>query len=87
MVIKTLQKLEFRSIFQAPSHNFKILTIPIMLAYGKSYKHRFVKKRDGHKHCIKSSFDSCNVLKFQNTSHSQRIIPWEVVQAWFHEKM
>ncbi|RWW47534.1 hypothetical protein BHE74_00046461 [Ensete ventricosum] len=29
---------------------------------------------------------SCTVSKFQNTSHSQRISPWEVVRAWFREK-
>ncbi|RRT44058.1 hypothetical protein B296_00033305, partial [Ensete ventricosum] len=54
-------KVEFRSIFRAPSRNFKILAISNVLAHGKSYEHGFVKKRDGHKLCTKSraklSFD------------------------------
>ncbi|RZR77628.1 hypothetical protein BHM03_00002743 [Ensete ventricosum] len=28
----------------------------------------------------------CSVLKIQNTSHSQRISPWEVIQTRFCEK-
>ncbi|RWV86625.1 hypothetical protein BHE74_00052928, partial [Ensete ventricosum] len=43
--------------FRAPSHNFKILVIPNVLAHGKSYEHGFAKKRYGHKLCAKSSFD------------------------------
>ncbi|RRT78114.1 hypothetical protein B296_00017453 [Ensete ventricosum] len=57
MVINTLRNVKFRSVFRAPSHNFKILAIHNMLAHGKSYKHGFVKKRDDHKLCVKSSFD------------------------------
>ncbi|RWV82180.1 hypothetical protein GW17_00056347 [Ensete ventricosum] len=30
---------------------------------------------------------SCTVLELQNTSHSHHISPWEVVRAWFREKM
>ncbi|RZS25890.1 hypothetical protein BHM03_00059163 [Ensete ventricosum] len=30
---------------------------------------------------------SCTVSKIQNTSHSRRISTWEVLRAWFHEKM
>ncbi|RWV94580.1 hypothetical protein BHE74_00018646 [Ensete ventricosum] len=30
---------------------------------------------------------SCTILEFQNTSHSQRISPCEVVRAQFREKM
>ncbi|RZR90602.1 hypothetical protein BHM03_00018512, partial [Ensete ventricosum] len=48
------RKVEFRSIFCAPSRKFKILAIPNVLAHGKSYNLGFVKKRDGHKHCTKS---------------------------------
>ncbi|RWW72765.1 hypothetical protein BHE74_00019405 [Ensete ventricosum] len=29
---------------------------------------------------------SCTILKFQKTDNSQRISPWKVVHAWFHEK-
>ncbi|RWW43030.1 hypothetical protein BHE74_00051353 [Ensete ventricosum] len=29
---------------------------------------------------------SCTVSKIQNTGHSRRISPSEVVRAWFHEK-
>ncbi|RRT59933.1 hypothetical protein B296_00043537, partial [Ensete ventricosum] len=50
-------KVEFRSIFRAPSQNFKILIIPKVLYHGKSYEHGFMKKLDGHKPCVKSSFD------------------------------
>ncbi|RRT35446.1 hypothetical protein B296_00051838 [Ensete ventricosum] len=30
---------------------------------------------------------SCDISEFQNTGHSERIIPWEVIQARFCEKM
>ncbi|RRT33453.1 hypothetical protein B296_00039125, partial [Ensete ventricosum] len=54
-------KVEFRSVFHAPSWNFKILAIPNVLAHGKSYEHGFMKKHDDHKLCPKShpktSFD------------------------------
>ncbi|RWV83864.1 hypothetical protein BHE74_00024454, partial [Ensete ventricosum] len=46
-----------RSIFCAPSRNFKILAIPNIFANWKSYEHGFVKKRVGHKRCAKSSFN------------------------------
>ncbi|RZS23463.1 hypothetical protein BHM03_00056404 [Ensete ventricosum] len=29
---------------------------------------------------------SCTISEIQNTSHSNRISPWEVVRAWFREK-
>ncbi|RZR92011.1 hypothetical protein BHM03_00020270 [Ensete ventricosum] len=29
---------------------------------------------------------SCTVSKIQNTSHSRRISPWEVVREWFRKK-
>ncbi|RWW43852.1 hypothetical protein BHE74_00050442, partial [Ensete ventricosum] len=29
---------------------------------------------------------SCVVSEIQNTDHSRRISPWEVVRAWFYEK-
>ncbi|RWV83301.1 hypothetical protein BHE74_00051875 [Ensete ventricosum] len=29
----------------------------------------------------------CTILEIQNTIHSQRISPWEVVRAWFCEKI
>ncbi|RWW37857.1 hypothetical protein BHE74_00056964, partial [Ensete ventricosum] len=54
---KVACNVEFRSIFCAPSQNFKILAIPNVLAHGKSYKHDFAKKCDGHKLCTKSHFD------------------------------
>ncbi|RZS16612.1 hypothetical protein BHM03_00048632 [Ensete ventricosum] len=46
---KNFARIEFRSIFHAPSRKFKILAIPDVLANGKSYEHGFVKKHDGHK--------------------------------------
>ncbi|RZS19286.1 hypothetical protein BHM03_00051660 [Ensete ventricosum] len=47
-------KVEFRSIFNAPSQKFKILAIPDVLAHGKPYEHSFAEKHDGHKLCAKS---------------------------------
>ncbi|RRT31124.1 hypothetical protein B296_00059157 [Ensete ventricosum] len=44
--------------FRAPSQKFKILVFPILLAYGKSYKHAFGKKYNGHKLCSKSRAES-----------------------------
>ncbi|RRT71524.1 hypothetical protein B296_00017901 [Ensete ventricosum] len=41
---KVARKVEFRSIFHAPSQKFKILAIHNVLAHGKSYEHSFVKK-------------------------------------------
>ncbi|RRT47130.1 hypothetical protein B296_00053941 [Ensete ventricosum] len=28
---------------------------------------------------------SCTVSEIQNTRHSQRTRPWEIIQAWFRE--
>ncbi|RWW56593.1 hypothetical protein BHE74_00036681 [Ensete ventricosum] len=53
------EKVEFRSVFRAPSQNFKILAIPNVLDHGKSYEHGFKKKCDGHKLCPKSRVESC----------------------------
>ncbi|RRT31166.1 hypothetical protein B296_00057614 [Ensete ventricosum] len=47
-----------RSVFRAPSRKFKILVIPILLAHGKSYKHAFAKKHNGHKLYVKSRAES-----------------------------
>ncbi|RRT45978.1 hypothetical protein B296_00053803, partial [Ensete ventricosum] len=58
---------EFRSIFCAPSPNFKILAIPNISANAKSYEHSFVKKYDGHKHYAKSSFDRFFVHRLKNS--------------------
>ncbi|RWW37468.1 hypothetical protein BHE74_00057407 [Ensete ventricosum] len=61
-MVKTLhevaRRVEFRSIFHAPSRKFKILAIPNILAHGKSYEHGFMKKCDGHKFCAKSRTES-----------------------------
>ncbi|RWV86152.1 hypothetical protein BHE74_00047997, partial [Ensete ventricosum] len=58
---KVACKVEFRSVFHAPSWNFKILAIPNVLTHGKLYEHGFAKKRNGYKlcakSCAKSSFD------------------------------
>ncbi|RWW45531.1 hypothetical protein BHE74_00048622, partial [Ensete ventricosum] len=61
--------VEFRSIFCAPSQKFKILTIPNVLAHGKSYEHDFMKKCDGHKVCSKMSFDRFFVHRLQNSKY------------------
>ncbi|RRT34564.1 hypothetical protein B296_00058395, partial [Ensete ventricosum] len=57
------------SIFCVPSQKFKILAIPNVLAHGKSYEHGFVKKRDGHKSCVKSSFDRFFVHRLRNSKY------------------
>ncbi|RRT45176.1 hypothetical protein B296_00055306, partial [Ensete ventricosum] len=91
IVINFVQN-EFRSVFCAPSRKFKILVIPNILAHGKSYEHSFTKKCDGHKLCVKSHANEvsigflCTVSEIQNTDHSQRISPLEVVRAWFPKK-
>ncbi|RWV82139.1 hypothetical protein BHE74_00036679 [Ensete ventricosum] len=46
---KLYAKVELRSIFRAPSQNFKILVILNVLALGKSYEEGFAKKYDDHK--------------------------------------
>ncbi|RRT33214.1 hypothetical protein B296_00042738, partial [Ensete ventricosum] len=61
--------IEFRSIFCAPSRKFKILAIPNVLAYGKSYAHGFMKKRDGHKSRGKSSFDRFFKHRLRNSKY------------------
>ncbi|RWV82003.1 hypothetical protein GW17_00056527 [Ensete ventricosum] len=48
------RRVEFRSIFCAPSQKFKLLAIPDLLAHSKSYEHGFTKKQDGQKHCAMS---------------------------------
>ncbi|RZS26985.1 hypothetical protein BHM03_00060413 [Ensete ventricosum] len=40
---KVTSRVEFRSIFRAPSRKFKILANPNVIAHGKSYKHGFTK--------------------------------------------
>ncbi|RZS05605.1 hypothetical protein BHM03_00036143, partial [Ensete ventricosum] len=56
---KVVCRVEFRSVFRAPSRKFKILAIPDVLAQGKSNEHGFTKKRDGHKLCAKTRAESC----------------------------
>ncbi|RZS12612.1 hypothetical protein BHM03_00044080 [Ensete ventricosum] len=66
---KVPREVEFQSVFRAPSPKFKILAIPNILAHGKSYEHGFVKKRDGHKSCAKSSFKQFFVLRLENSKY------------------
>ncbi|RRT32072.1 hypothetical protein B296_00056576 [Ensete ventricosum] len=65
--------VEFRSVFRAPYRKFKILAIPVVLAHGKSYKHGFPTKCDGHKLCAKSrsewSFDTFFVHRLGNSKY------------------
>ncbi|RWW56281.1 hypothetical protein BHE74_00037016 [Ensete ventricosum] len=35
--------------------------------------------------CRVSISFSCTVLEIQNTGHSQRISPWDLISAWFSE--
>ncbi|RWV77674.1 hypothetical protein GW17_00061465, partial [Ensete ventricosum] len=63
-VINFACKVEFRSVFHAPSQNFKILAIPNVLAHGKSYEHGFTKKYGSHKHYAESSAKSSFIRFF-----------------------
>ncbi|RRT34967.1 hypothetical protein B296_00026885 [Ensete ventricosum] len=66
-----------------------MLAIPYVLANGKSYEHRFMKKCNDHKHCISRMQSqvlnglSCTISKIQNTSHSQCIRPWNSYKHGF----
>ncbi|RRT32484.1 hypothetical protein B296_00038298 [Ensete ventricosum] len=66
-------KVEFQLGFRALSWKFKILAIPDVLAHGKSYKHGFTKKRNGHKLCVRSraelSFDRFFVHRLGNSKY------------------
>ncbi|RWV78164.1 hypothetical protein GW17_00060910 [Ensete ventricosum] len=64
-------RVEFLSIFRAPSLKFKILDIHDVLVHGKSYEHGFTKKRDGHKLCAESSFDRFFVHHLENSKYWQ----------------
>ncbi|RRT31404.1 hypothetical protein B296_00049585, partial [Ensete ventricosum] len=61
--------VEFRSIFHGLSRKFKILAIHDVLALGKSYEHDFMKERDGHTLCAKSSFDRFFVHRLRNSKY------------------
>ncbi|RRT31945.1 hypothetical protein B296_00043916 [Ensete ventricosum] len=68
---KLYAKVEFRSVFRAPSQKFKILPIPDVLTDRRSYEHDFVKKLEGHILCtnraqggVLISF-SCTIPKFK----------------------
>ncbi|RWW87931.1 hypothetical protein BHE74_00003210 [Ensete ventricosum] len=67
------RKVEFQSIFLAPSQKLKILAIPNILVHGKSYAHDFVKKRDDHKlytkSHAKSSFDQFFMHNLKNLKY------------------
>ncbi|RRT35008.1 hypothetical protein B296_00034998, partial [Ensete ventricosum] len=66
-------RVEFRSIFHAPSQKFKILAISDEFAHGKLYEHGLMKKHDRHKLCamsrVESSFDRFFVHRLQNLKY------------------
>ncbi|RRT31151.1 hypothetical protein B296_00058596 [Ensete ventricosum] len=66
---RTLHRVEFRSVFHAPSWKFKILAIHDVLAQGKSYEYGFTKKSDGHKLCAESRFDQFFVHRLRNSKY------------------
>ncbi|RRT43792.1 hypothetical protein B296_00045340 [Ensete ventricosum] len=66
----------FRSVYPTLSRNFKILAITNLLAHGKSYKYGFMKKRDCHKLCAKSSF-----VRF--IAHSLRILKYWPLPTYY----
>ncbi|RZS16037.1 hypothetical protein BHM03_00047974 [Ensete ventricosum] len=45
------------------------MAFSVLLAHGKSYKHAFVKKYDGHKLCSKTSFDRFFVHRLRNSKY------------------
>ncbi|RZS19039.1 hypothetical protein BHM03_00051382 [Ensete ventricosum] len=45
---KVTSRLEFRSVFRAPSRKFKILANPNVIVHGTSYEHSFTKNLNGH---------------------------------------
>ncbi|RRT34968.1 hypothetical protein B296_00026886, partial [Ensete ventricosum] len=61
--------VEFRSVFRAPSREFKLLVIRNLLAHGKSYEHDFMKKYDAHKLCANSSFNWFFVHRLKNSKY------------------
>ncbi|RRT44963.1 hypothetical protein B296_00039023 [Ensete ventricosum] len=70
------------------SRKFKILSIPNVLAYGKSYMHDFDKKFNAHKLCAKSSFDQFFMQYLKNPKYwPPNVSPWEVVRARFCVKI
>ncbi|RRT70464.1 hypothetical protein B296_00004488 [Ensete ventricosum] len=64
-----LHKDKVQLVFHAPSQKFKILAITNVLAHGKSYKHDFTKKYDGHKLCEKSRFDRFLAHHLENSKY------------------
>ncbi|RWW37636.1 hypothetical protein BHE74_00057219 [Ensete ventricosum] len=74
------RRVEFRSIFHAPSRIFKILAIPDVLARGKSYEHGFMKKRDGHKLCAKSHAESSFNRFFVHCLGNSKYWPFPIVE-------
>ncbi|RRT68425.1 hypothetical protein B296_00035782 [Ensete ventricosum] len=62
-----MRKVEFRMVFHAPSRKFKILAIPNVFGNGKSYEHGFMKKYDGHKLCVNSSFNWFFIYRLENS--------------------
>ncbi|RWW40280.1 hypothetical protein BHE74_00054320 [Ensete ventricosum] len=80
---KVTCKVEFRSIFCAPSQKFKVLAVPNVFDHGKSYEHDFMKKYDGHKLCAKSSFNRFFVYCLGNSKFKPfpTYLPLEVICA------
>ncbi|RRT31337.1 hypothetical protein B296_00056943, partial [Ensete ventricosum] len=66
-------RVEFRSVFYAPSRKFKILANPNVLAQSKSYEHGSAKKNNGHifsaKSRAESSFDRFFVHRLGNSKY------------------
>ncbi|RZS17564.1 hypothetical protein BHM03_00049711 [Ensete ventricosum] len=75
-MVTNFARIEFRSIFRAPSRKFKILAIPDVLAHGKSYEHGFTKKYDGHKLCAKSRAESSFIRLFMHCLGNSKYWPF-----------
>ncbi|RWW42634.1 hypothetical protein BHE74_00051877 [Ensete ventricosum] len=68
MVINFLQS-EVRSVIRPPSQKFKILSIPNILAHGKSNMQGFMKNHDGHKLYVMSRLDQFFVHHHGNSKY------------------
>ncbi|RWV92467.1 hypothetical protein GW17_00045158 [Ensete ventricosum] len=80
-IYKVARRVEFRSVFHAPSRKFKILAIPNILAHMKSYEHGFMKKSDGYKLYAKSRAKSSFNHSFMHRLGISKYWPFKTVLA------
>ncbi|RZS03186.1 hypothetical protein BHM03_00033332, partial [Ensete ventricosum] len=64
-----LTQVEVPLIIRALSQKFKILSIPNIFDYGKSYEHGFTKIQNVHKLCSNLRFDQFFVYYLRNSKY------------------